>query len=354
MNTSGQGLSQSTRPNSRKASRPSLFGAALALSATVMATVVTAFTATPAFAQAAPQGSAQGYPDRAVNLIVPYPAGGGADAIARRLGQALARHWSQPVVVENVPGAEASIGSQRVLRANPDGHTVLLQLNQMLLWKATMPDLPIDVLRDFIPVSKIQRLPMVFGVNADFPGKTMKDFATWCAAAPKPCSWGSATAYGRLVGHQLMSLAGVSNSVNVPYKGTAPMMIDVRGGHIVMALPSVGTSLQQVRAGQFKALAVGSRQRVEVLADVPTLAEQGIDMQGESWYALFVAKGTPAAVLAALSKAVQAVSTDRDLLASIETNGGTPVFNSPQDFAKELVEEIRTLGPLVERYGAEK
>ncbi|HYG43294.1 MAG TPA: tripartite tricarboxylate transporter substrate binding protein, partial [Bordetella sp.] len=165
------------------------------------------------------------FPERAVTIVVPYPAGGGTDTVARKLAQTLSGHWKVPVVVENVPGAEGLIGSERVLRMPADGYTLLFQISQMMLWKKTVPNSKVDALNDFRYVSKIQTSPLAFGVSPKLPVTSIKEYVQWCRSQGG-CAWGSGSAYAQLMGRQLMDVAGVPDAINVPYKGTAPMMTD--------------------------------------------------------------------------------------------------------------------------------
>lgn len=156
-------------------------------------------------AQLAP---AQSFPSRAVTIIVPYPAGGGVDVLARSLGQALSRHWGQPVIAANQAGADGVIGTQRVLGAPADGYTLAMSVNQILLWKASMPDVRIDVLKDFRLVTKIQNNPLALGVSTKFPVGNVKDVLAHCESPGQSCSWGSGTLYSRMIGRQLMDVLG--------------------------------------------------------------------------------------------------------------------------------------------------
>ncbi len=147
-----------------------------------------------------------------------------------------------------------------------------------------------------------------------------------------------------------MDVAGIPNAINIPYKGTAPMMTDVAGGHIAMAVPAVTSSLGQIQGGLFQLLAVGSDRRSSQVPDTPTLAEAGYDVHGETWYGLLVAKQTPQPVVDELSAAVRVASQDADLLAQIRHDGGEPVFSTPEDFARDVTQESQRLESLLEKY----
>lgn len=290
------------------------------------------------------------FPDRPVTVMVPYPAGGGTDALARKLARSLADYWKVPVVVENAGGAEGQIGTQRVLNAPADGYTLLFQISQMLLWNKTVPNNKIDAVKDFRYVSKIQTSPLVFGVSSKLPVRSFEEYVTWCKS--NECAWGSGSAYAQLIGKQLMAEAGLPDTVNIPYRGTAPMMTDVLGTHIAMAVPAVTSSLGQIKGGTFRALAVGSKVRFDQLPDVPTLTELKYPVQGETWYGLLVARNTPQPVFERIVQAVKAVSADEALQAQIRSEGGKPVFNAPDVFQREVEQESEQLNTLLDKYWA--
>ena len=287
------------------------------------------------------------FPTKSVTMIVPYAAGGGTDAIARRLAQGLTTRWKQTVVVENVPGADGVIGTQRVLRAPADGHTLLMQLNSMLLWGATAPSAKIDIQKDVRLISKIQHSPLVVVVSPKFAGNTLKEFTAWCQNASASCNWGSATPSGQLAGNQLLDAGGVKNAVHAPYKGTTPMITDVMGGHITMGLVTVAAGMPHQKSGALKFLAIGSRERFAAAKDTPTMIEQGFAVEAGTWFGIMVARDTPQAIVDAIAAAIRALSQDADLLKAIETNGGAPIFNSPQQFQREVEEEARALAPVL-------
>lgn len=295
-----------------------------------------------------------GFPERPVTIVVPYPAGGGTDTIARKLARVLADEWKVSVIVENAPGAEGLIGTERVLRSPADGYTLLFQISQMMLWKKTMPNSKVDALRDFRYVSKIQTSPLAFGISPKLPVKSFKEYVQWCESNKGQCDWGSGSAYAQLIGRQLMDVAGIADAVNVPYKGTAPMMNDVAGGHIAMAVPAVTSSLAQIKGGLFHLLAVGSDQRSSQVPDTPTLRESGYDVHGETWYGLLVDKNTPQDAFDAIVAGVRAASKDQALVDQIKRDGGEPVFSTPQEFTREIEEESRRLDKLLDKYWIEQ
>ncbi len=287
-------------------------------------------------------------PTKPVALVVPYPPGGGSDALARSLSIALSAQWGgQPVIVENVSGADGIIGTQKVLRAPPDGHTILMQVNQMLLYKAAGN----NMMEQLRLISKIQHSPLSFAVNSNFKGNNFSDFVAYCKTAKPACSWGSSTKYGTLIGRHLMDVAGLKDlAVHAPYKGTGPMMNDLLGGHITMGLPAVSSGLPHYRNGRLKYLAVGTTERFNKLPNVQTLTEAGYNVIGDSWFGLMVPKDTPPRIFDGIWEAVKAISKNPALLATIEGGAALPVFSDPAAFALEVTQEMLVLEPLMAKY----
>ncbi len=294
--------------------------------------------------------SAQVFPNRAVTIVVPYPAGGGVDVLARSLGQALSRHWGQSVIVTNVAGADGVIGTQRVLSAPADGYTMAMSVNQILLWKASMPDAKMDVLKDFRLVSKIVDTPLALGVSSKFPGSTIKDLIAHCQSPRNSCSWGSGTLYSQMIGKQLMDVIGLKSIVRVPYNGTAPLITDVIGGHVTAGLAPVATELPHVKSGTLKVLAVLTKDRADSMPQVPTMEQEGYAVYGTGWTGLMVSRGTPQPVFDAIVSAVKAASANESLRSSIAASGGQPIFNTPEAFESELQREIDYLAPILAKY----
>ncbi|MGE4241781.1 tripartite tricarboxylate transporter substrate binding protein [Ramlibacter sp.] len=292
---------------------------------------------------------AQAFPNRTVTIVVPYAPSGGTDVVARRMAQVLEKHWGQTVIVDNVPGADGIIGTQKALRAPADGYTLLLQLNTMLMWKLTETGSR-DLVGDLRLISLIQTAPLSFAVSSKFPGNTMQDFVAHCKAATTPCSIGTATRYAQLISKQLMDVAGIGNAIGVSYKGGGPMTNDLLGGHVTMAVPSVASGLRYVQSGQMKMLAVGSEKRFPLSPNIPTLVENGWPVLGDSWYGLMVPKNVPNEVFNSIVQAVAAVSKDPGLRAAIEGGGGAPVFSTPEQFVEYARKERTLLNALLAKY----
>ncbi len=302
-------------------------------------------------APVAAHAQADAFPSRPVTVVVPYAAGGGTDALSRLLAKELSAQWGQPVVVENRAGADGWVGTQRVLQQPADGYTLLVQLNSMLLWRWAMPEVKFEPATDLKGVTKLASTPIVALVKGDMPAGSMRELFERCRAAARPCSFGASTVSAQLAARQLADSGGLARASVVPYKGTAPMVTDLLGGHIDVALVSANLAVPMHADGRAKALGVGTPARYPRLPAVPTFAEAGHPIKfGTTWYGVMVRSGTPDAVVAAIAAAVARAGTKPEVLASIDTQGGVPVFNSAEVFAREMAEDLRDIAPIGEKY----
>ncbi|GAA5233124.1 tripartite tricarboxylate transporter substrate binding protein [Verticiella sediminum] len=291
------------------------------------------------------------YPERPVTIVVPYAAGGGTDAVARTLAASLQSTWGEPVIVENRAGVDGWIGTQRVLSQPADGYTVLLQLNSMLLWPWAVPEAKVDIARDLTLITKLQSSPMVPLVRGDSAAGTLEEMFQHCKARATGCSYGYATPSAELVGRQLAELGGLENAVTVPYKGTSQMVNDLLGGHIDIALVSAALATPLHHDKRAKALAVGTPERYTRLPDVPTFDEAGYPAKGgTTWYGLMVREGTPQPIVDRIYRAVQDAGKKPDVLTAIESQGGIPVFNTPDEFRRDVAEDLEAITPLGKKY----
>ncbi|MFT3818734.1 MAG: tripartite tricarboxylate transporter substrate binding protein [Rubrivivax sp.] len=258
-----------------------------------------ALAAAPAFAQ--------GFPNRPLRLVVPFPPGGSTDLLARRIGEKLAVALGQPVVVDNRPGAGGATGSVEVARAAADGHTLLFGVTGThAISPAINPKLGYDPRADFAPVSIVVSAPLVLVVRADSPYRTMADLVAWGRKNPERLTHGSpGNGTTMHLSGEMWGLATQVKVTHVPYKGSAPALQDLLGGQIEAMFGDLLVVLPQITAGKLRALAVSSRQRHPLLPAVPTMAEEGLaDYEALSWQGLFVPAGTPPAVLERLNAEV--------------------------------------------------
>ncbi|RZT30896.1 Bug family tripartite tricarboxylate transporter substrate binding protein [Cupriavidus agavae] len=307
-----------------------------------------------ACALAAPAAAADSYPDKPVRLVVPFPAGGGTDVVARMLAARLTATLKATVVVENVAGATGTIGSAQVARAAPDGYTLLLGISGThAIAPSIYPKLPYEPLRDFVAIGRIAYGGNVLVANPAFPARDVKGLV---ALAKQPGadltygSWGAGSG-GHLAGESLNVAAGIQLR-HVPYKGVAPLLNDLMGGTLQIAMADLTAALPQIRAGKLRALAVSGAERSEALPDVPTFAESGIPFKLDSWFGLFAPARTPAPVVEKLEQAMQQAMQDSALQAQIASFGMRYAPISRAQFTTQIREDTRTWATLVKSSGA--
>ena len=292
------------------------------------------------------------FPTRRITLVVPAAAGGGLDGTARMLSKKMSEAWGHPVVVENQGGADGLIATQRVAGAAADGHTMLLQIPSLLLLKHNSKDLAFDPAASFTPVSELGRTPSVVSVSAKLPVRSVKDLVQHCNSAAVPCSWGSGQQLSYLYGKRLFAVSGITREMtHVPYKGTAPVVTDLLGGHITVGITSIAAPLSGHQSGALRILAVNAEARSAQAPDVPTFREAGLNVPPRgSWYGLFLPVRTPPEVVAKVEKLVTALAADRAAGDVIRSIGAEPVFGSSRDFATAVREEAVFLDGLVKQY----
>jgi len=303
-------------------------------------------------AAACSNGWAQGtFPSRRITLLVPAAPGGGLDGTARMLSKRMSEEWGQPVIVENQGGADGLIATQRVANAAPDGYTMLLQIPSLLLLKHNTKDLGFDPAASFAPVSELGRTPSVISVLSSLPVRSVKELVAHCNAAAAPCNWGSGQQLSYLYGKRLFAVSGMKEATNVPYKGTAPVITDLLGGHITIGITSIAAPLPYHLSGRLRILAVNSEKRAPQLPEVPTFREAGLQLPPRgSWYGLFLPRKTAAEIVAKTERLVMALANDSAAAAVMRGLGAEPVFGSSRDFANAIQEEDAFLEGLVKQY----
>lgn len=291
-----------------------------------------------ALAVASPQVHAQSFPTKPVTVVVPFNAGGGVDAIARALAKNLTTRWGKTVLVENVSGADGLLGAQRVARAAPDGHTVLLTPAGLLLFKHQRLEPAFDAMAVMQPVSLVARAPAALSASVKSTITSVADIQRVCAPAQANCGWGSAEPLGWLAGSGLFGPMKLNSLVNVPYRGTGPLVNDVIGGHVALGFTSTLQVEQHHRAGAMKVLAVGGSKRFAKLPDVPTFAEAGVKELPfqDVWFGLFAPKGLPEAVSRAWAEALATLEKDAAMEVVLEAIGAEAVMSKPAEFAARI------------------
>jgi tripartite-type tricarboxylate transporter receptor subunit TctC len=236
---------------------------------------------------------AQTYPTRPLRLIVPFTPGGAPDVIARLMGERLSDRLGQPFIIENRPGAAGNIGTEVVVRAPPDGYTLLMVLSANTINPAIYENLTFNFIRDIVPVASIARAPLVMEVHASFPAKTVLEFIAYAKANPgklNMASGGNGTPL-HVAGEMFKMMAGV-DMIHVPYRGETPALTDLIGGQVQVMFGVMPASIEHIRAGKLRALAVTGTARSKVLPDLPTVGEFLPGYEASGWYGIGVPKGT--------------------------------------------------------------
>jgi tripartite-type tricarboxylate transporter receptor subunit TctC len=283
---------------------------------------------------------AQAYPSRPVRIIVPFAAGGGTDITARLMGQWLSERLGQPFVIENRPGATGNIGTEAAVRAPADGYT-LLMAGTANASNATLYDkLNFNFIRDIAPVASIMRQPLVMEVNPSVPARTIPEFIAYAKANPGKINMASSGSGGTLhvAGELFKMMAGV-NLVHVQYRGSGPALVDLLGGQVQGMFDGAASSIEYIRAGKLRALAVTTATRSNVLPNIPTLSEFVPGYEASDWYGIGVPKNTSAEIIDKLNKEINAALADPRLQARFADLGGTVFPGSPAEFGKFVAEE---------------
>jgi tripartite-type tricarboxylate transporter receptor subunit TctC len=283
---------------------------------------------------------AQAYPSRPVRIIVGYAAGGAQDIVARLIGQSLSARLGQPFVVENRPGAGGNIATESVVKAAPDGYTLLL-LNTPDAINATLYDnLNYNIVRDIAPVADVMHMPAVMVVNPALPPKTVPEFVAYTKANPGKVNMASAGvgSSGHLAGELFKMMTG-ADMVHVPYRGGAPALADLLGGQVQVFFGVVASSMGHIQAGRLRALAVTTATRSPALPDVPALAESIPGYEASGWSGIAAPKATPKDIIDTLNQAINAALADAKTKAQLVALGGTLAPGSAADFASFVAHE---------------
>ena len=283
---------------------------------------------------------AQSYPSRPVRWVVPWPAGGAADISARLMGQWLSERLGQPFVIDNRPGAAGNIGTEVVTTSLPDGYTLLLAGSFNAINATLYENLKFDFLRDIAPVAGIMRNPLVMVVNPSVPANTVPEFIAYAKANPGKLNVGTGGngSPGHMASELFKMMAGV-NVVHVPYRGSAPMLTDLLRGELHVTFDPMLSSLEHIRAGMLRVLAVTTAGRSDALPGVPTVGEFVPGYETSGWTGIGVRKNTPAEIVEKLNREVNAGLADTTIKTRLADLGGTPLTGPPSDFGKLIAEE---------------
>jgi tripartite-type tricarboxylate transporter receptor subunit TctC len=291
---------------------------------------------------------AQAYPTRPVRIIVPFAAAGAFDIMARLIGQWLSERLGQPFVIDNRPGAGTNIGTETVVKARPDGYTLLLAGTPNAINATLYEKLNFNFIRDVASVAGISRAPLVMAVHPSVPAKTVPEFIAYAKANPGKISMASAGigAPSHVSGELFKMMARV-NLVHVPYRGAGPALVDLLAGQVQVGFPSMPSSIEYVRAGKLRALAVTSATRSDALPDIPTVGEFLPGYEASASYGIGAPKGTPVEIIDMLNKEINAALGDPKMKARLADLGGTPLLGSAADFGKLIAEETEKWGKVI-------
>jgi tripartite-type tricarboxylate transporter receptor subunit TctC len=282
---------------------------------------------------------AQAWPARAVTLVVPFPPGGGTDTGARLVAQKLSAKWGQQVVVENKGGAAGQIGADLVAKAKPDGYTILMgNIGTQAINPSLYPKLPYDADKAFAPISLVAELPLAMMVNPGVPAKSAAEFVALARSQPGRMSYSSSGAGGAPhLAAEMFKLGTNTFIVHVPYRGGGPAVSDLLAGHVQLSFMTVLEASGHIKAGKLRALAVTSRQRVNALPDVPTLAEGAVPgFDSISWIGLLAPAGTPRDIVEKISADVRELIASDEVKGRLTELGGVPRANTPAEFTQMI------------------
>jgi tripartite-type tricarboxylate transporter receptor subunit TctC len=301
--------------------------------------------AAPALARRA---FADAYPSRPVRLISGFAPAGGNDIIARLIGQWLTERLGQTFVIENRPGAGTNIAAELVIKSPPDGYTLFVTNLSNAINATLYEKLNFDFMRDMLPVAGISQAPAVFAINSSVPANTVTEFIAHAKSNPGRINMGSAGigSTAHLAGELFKLMAGV-NLIHVPYRGNAPALTDLMAGQIQVLFPSLGSSIEYVKTGKLRALAVTGDTRSDALPDVRTVAETLPGYQAASFYGIGAPRNTPAEIVEELNKAVNAGLVDPKLNARLADLGYLPLPGPPATFGKLIADETEKWGKVI-------
>jgi tripartite-type tricarboxylate transporter receptor subunit TctC len=296
-----------------------------------------------ALALTSPAAPAQPYPSRQITLVIPFAAGGSNDIIARAIGKQLSDAWGQPVIAENRPGAGSVIGASTVASAPPDGYTLLLVSTTFTINAAIKKSMPFDTLKDFTPVAFVARSPLLFVASKNLPVKSARDVLALARSKPGQITYASAGigSINQIAAELIAQSAGVK-LMHVPYKGGAPALNDLLGGHVDTYVSSLPQVQQLAQNGQVDALAVTSTKRVPILPNVPTLDEAGVSgFDLSSWWGIVGPAGMPPEVVGKLNAAINKLLTSPELGKFFASEGAEPKAMTPQEFGDLIHSEVQ-------------
>lgn len=296
---------------------------------------------------------AQSFPVKPMRIVVPYPASGPTDVTARVLGQKFSEASGKPVVIDNRPGAGGIIGCDIVVRANPDGHTLLIMPVQVAINPSLYEKMPFDTLKDLAPITQITMQPYLLVVPVTAPFKTVKELIAAAKAKPNELRCGSSgIGGGNHLACELFNKMAGTKITHIPYKGAAPALVDTMAGRIDMYMPNPITALKQVQGGKLRAIAFTGLKRVDVLPDLPTVAEVLPGFDAGVWMGLFAPAATPRALARQIQQETARFLQQPDVRRTLTSQGGEIIASTPDQFAAFMKTEVQKWAEIVKISGA--
>ena len=295
-----------------------------------------------ALALAMPWAAAQTWPSKALRLVVPFPPGGSTDIFARPIAQKLSEALGQQVVVENRGGAGGTIGADAVAKSPPDGYTLLMgHIGTLAVAPSLYPDLPYDPAKSFVPIGMVATVANVLVVNPSLPAHTVRELIDYAHENPGKLSYGSGgNGSAAHIAVELFKLRTATKIEHVPYRGTAPSVMDLISGQVALTMTGVPPVLEFVRNGRLRALGVSSLKRIDALPDVPTISEAGVkDFEATQWYGLVAPAGTPAAIVARLNAELRRILESTEMRERLASQGAIAEPGTPEQFAARIASE---------------
>ena len=295
---------------------------------------------------------AQAYPTRPVRLIVPLAAGGATDIVARLMGQWLSERLGQPFVIDNRPGAGGNLGTETVVNARPDGYTILMASTTNAINATLYDKLSFNFIRDIAPVATISRNTLVMVVHPSVPGKTVPEFIAYAKANPRKLNMASpGNGSPNHVSGELFKMMTGADMVHVPYRSGGPALTDLLGGQVQVMFPATVSSIEYIRAGRLRALAVTTATRSELLPDIPAVAEFLPGYEASNWFGVCAPNATPAEIVDKLNKEINAGLADPKIKARLAELGGMVLAGSPADFSKLIADDTEKWAKVIKSAG---
>ena len=295
------------------------------------------------------------YPAKAIRYVVPFPAGGPLDIVARAIGQELNKSWGQAVVIDNRPGAGGNIGADLVAKAPADGYTILMGAVSTHAINVTLyNNLPYDPIRDFAPVTLITSVPNVLVVHPSVPANNVKELIALAKSRPGQLNFasGSTGSAGHLAGELFNSMAGV-RMTHIPYKGAAPAVVDLMAGHVSLMFDNMSSALPNIKATRVRALAVTTLKRSPLLPQLPTISDAGLrGFDIATWFGIFAPAGAPPDIVARLNGEIVRILHTPEMKERLALLGAEPIGNKPDEFAAFVRAEIPKYAKVIQASGA--